>query len=308
LALLQWSLGNKAEAEKLISKCGDSPDYTYFFLAKSRLFNGKPGYNNEKDLLRARSLGMEEWRTSEKLIEHYLSNNQIDQALGIAKESITKFPSNDVMKYVYAKCLMADKQYSSCKQALANTTILPSEGARYGRVTYRQACMMESIELYEKGKYSSAIKSAGQARLWPENLGAGKPYDVDERIEDFIEAICLGKKGKKQEAEDLYQKVVSVTDQKKSRYSSTSYLYLVALTKLNRADQIQNYLNKWEQSKPDDPLQKWSKSMINLEMEAAQKIESQIDTETGGTPWDPKYADPEFEIVKAIGKIIHGNP
>ena len=82
----------------------------------------------------------------------------------------------------------------------------------------------------------------------------------------------------------------------------------MALTKLNRADQIQNYLNKWEQSKPDDPLQKWSKSMINLEMEAAQKIESQIDTETGGTPWDPKYADPEFEIVKAIGKIIHGNP
>jgi tetratricopeptide (TPR) repeat protein len=304
LALLNWSLGNEEEAKEFITKCGDSPDYPYFFLAKASLFKGKTGYDGEGDLIKARELGIEDWRTSEELIEYYLVNTQVDRALDIAKESITKFPSNDVLKYVYAKCLMADKQYSACKEALAKTTILPSEGARYGRTTYRQACMMESIEFYGKGKYSSAIKSAEQARLWPENLGAGQPYDVDERIEDFFKAECLSKKGKVQQAEGMYQNVLSFTEQQKLRYSSTSYLYLIALGKMNKKDQILKYLNQWEQSKPNDPLQKWSKSMIEKDFDNAQKIESQINTMTGGTPWDPKFADPEFEIVKAIGKVI----
>ena len=48
--------------------------------------------------------------------------------------------------------------------------------------------------------------------------------------------------------------------------------------------------------------------MINMDMDNAHKIESQINTETGGTPWDPKYADPEFEIVKAIGRIVQESP
>ena len=79
----------------------------------------------------------------------------------------------------------------------------------------------------------------------------------------------------------------------------------MALTKVNKKDQIQRYLNQWEQLKPNDPLQRWSKSMIEKDFDNAQKIESQINTQTGGTPWDPKFADPEFEIVKAIGKMIN---
>ncbi len=305
LALLNWSLGNKEEAKEFFIKCGDSPDYPYFYLAKASLFEEESGYDGEGDLKRARELGIEDWRTSEKLIEYYLANGHVERALDIAKESIVKFPSNDVLKYVYAKCLMADGQYSACKKALENTTILPSEGARYGRTTYRQACMMESVELYEKGKYNSAIKSTEQARLWPENLGAGQPYDVDERIEDFFEAECLSRKGKTKQAEELYHNVISFTEQQQMRYSSTSYLYLMALMKVNKKDQIKKYLNQWEQFKPNDPLRKWSAAMIEKDFDNAQRIESEINTMTGGTPWDPKYADPEFEIVKLISKVIN---
>ncbi len=303
LAILNWSLANKEKAKELIVKCGNSPDYPYFYLAKAALLNEQVDYDKEKDLLKAKELGKGDWRTSEKLIEFYLANNKIKNALNIARKSIAKFPSNDVLKYVYAKCLMADEQYSACKKALSKTTILPSEGARYGRVTYRQACLMEAIKLYEKANYSSAIKSSNQARLWPENLGAGKPYNVDERIEDFFEALCLDKKGKKQQANNLYRKVVSITEQKKPKYSSVSYLYLMALAKLNMKDKIQEYLDQWTQSRPDDPLNEWSEFMINKDIKNAQKIESQINIKMSGTPWDPKYADPEFEIIKAIGKI-----
>ncbi|MFN8134043.1 MAG: hypothetical protein U0Z17_02000 [Bacteroidales bacterium] len=28
-----------------------------------------------------------------------------------------------------------------------------------------------------------------QSRTWPENLGVGKPYDVDERLPDFLSVM-----------------------------------------------------------------------------------------------------------------------
>lgn len=303
LALLQWSFGNTDRAEELFMDCFNSPDYPYFYLAKASLFEGDKDYNAEEDLLRANELASNDWRTSEKLTEYYLANNQVSKALRNAKESITMFPSNDVLKYVYAKCLMADKQYSACKKTLANTTILPSEGARYGRVTYRQACMMEGVELYQKRKYNSAINSTKEARLWPENLGAGRPYIVDERIEDFFEASCLDKENKKEQAAALYNNVIAFSEQRQGRYSSTDFLYLEALKKLNRNEEVMEFLSQWEQTNANDPLQKWCKAMINNDSENTLKIEDQINTKAGGTPWDPKYADPEFEIVKAISKL-----
>jgi len=36
--------------------------------------------------------------------------------------------------------------------------------------------------------------------------------------------------------------------------------------------------------------------------EKASDIERSINTREGGTPWDPRYADPDFEIVKAISR------
>jgi hypothetical protein len=47
------------------------------------------------------------------------------------------------------------------------------------------------------------------AREWPENLGAGKPYpeDVDERLEDWVQALCLEKSGRRADAAALRSRV-----------------------------------------------------------------------------------------------------
>jgi len=39
----------------------------------------------------------------------------------------------------------------------------------------------------------------------------------------------------------------------------------------------------------------------------AGKIAQQINTESGGTPWDPQYADTEFEIIKALSMAMSEN-
>lgn len=304
LGLLNWGLGNKDIAERLFNQCGSAPNYPYFYLAKSTLFEGHDDYNPEQDLQKARSLGPEEWRAAERLINFYLGKNQVEEALAIAELSISKFADNDIIKYVYAKCLIADKQYTACKKALATTTILPNEGARYGKVTYQQACLMEAMTFYEKGKYEEAIESSKEARLWPENLGVGKPFDVDDRIEEYFEAICLLANGERKEGKQLLQEIVDSQFKKNAKYTAADFVYLKALEHVNRRDEAIFFLNNWAKQKPDDPVQKWCSYMLEKNYDEAQAIAGKINTESGGTPWDPVYADPDFQLVQSLGILL----
>lgn len=304
LGLLLWSFGDRIRARELFSDIQRQPKDPYFYFAKSLLFSGEKGYSPEIDLTTAHNLGYKNWRTYDKLIDYYLRSNQTKQALNLAIEAIKKFPSNNTLKYVYSKCLMAEGQYSDAKKALMGTTILPSEGARYGRTTYRQACIMESLRLYKRGQYKSAIDLISQSRLWPENLGAGKPYDPDERIEDFLEGKYWEKLNQPNITEKKYLNIIKFTERKPPVYNSTDYLYILALKNLKQFNKIDVFLNDWEKIKSENSILKWSKAVLNNNFNESAEIESLINTQTGGTPWDPQYTDSEFEIIKIISKTF----
>jgi len=307
LGILHWSLGNKVQAIKLFNDCGNLPESPSFYLVKSNLFKDCSNYDAGNDLLKARNLGCSNWRTSLAVIDYYLKNKQVSKALDISKKSLKMFPSNNDLKYSYAKCLMANELYSNALNELENTYILPFEGARYGRTTYRQAAVMESLHLYKEHKFKESIINIEKARLWPENLGVGKPYNVDERIEDFLEAENLLRLNEKEKAFNSYKKVIRFSQKKLIGYRSTDFLYLIALKRLNMKVEIKNFMLSWQKKKPEDPLFKWSKSMLNNNRSASRLIEDKINTKTGGTPWDPQYADTEFELVKEIFRYISVN-
>ena len=162
---------------------------------------------------------------------------------------------------------------------------------------------MEALDYYNAGKYSTAVQSIGSARLWPENLGVGKPFMVDERIENYIEAMCLLKKGKKKQADELFQKVIDYNHEISPQPSSVDYVYLLSLKQLGKGNEANSYLDSWHGDKEGDPVMKWCRAMLAGDHEEARKIAGTINTEGGGTPWDPTYADPEFEIVKAMANL-----
>ena len=304
LGLLHWSLGNRYYAKDLFSQCSRVPDSPYFYLAKSIIFQDEINYDAENDLLKARMLGKNDWRTSLALIDYYLEKNKPDEALSIAEEAFNQFPSNSAIQYNYAKCLLANKLYTESLNNLENAVILPYEGASYGRVTYRQAALMEGLKYLNEKRFDQAMNSVDKARLWPENLGVGRPYSVDERIEDFLQAKLFFNLNESEKALDIYNNILGFTEERESVYSSTDFLYLTVLKRLGRNEKADVFLSNWQQDAPDDPVLRWTMAMINNDRAAAQLIEEEIETEAGGTPWDPRYADTEFELVKAISSFL----
>ncbi|HZH71691.1 MAG TPA: tetratricopeptide repeat protein, partial [Mariniphaga sp.] len=300
LALLHWSKGNREIAKEIFTSLEDIPQYPYFYLARNELLSEDKEYNAEKDLKKAQELGSTDWRTSLAVIDYYLSKNKVSEALDASTKSMQLFPEIEALKYTYAKSLLANGRYSESLNELENTVILPHEGARHGRITYRQAAVMASLQHYKNENYDEALSSIAKARLWPENLGVGQPFEVDERIEDFLEAEYLMKLNKKDQADALYQKILKYNANRGGRINSTDYLYLVVLQRLGELNQVETILNQWEQRSSDDSLFQWIQAMIENNRDTAKQIEKEIDTGSEGSPWDPGYSDSEFELIKAI--------
>lgn len=205
LALNYFAVQRSEEAMKLLRGCGEEPDYAPFYLTRASMI----GPGNEKDeladLLHAKKLAPDDWRVSARIIDYYTMNNNNRAALDEAQTAYTHNKENTSLGIRYAIALINTGQYSSSIKALESMNVLPNEGSSQGKEVFEQACLLQSLELIKKNKFPQALKMIGKSKEWPENLGVGKPYDPDVRIQNRLEAFCLEKLDRKAEA-DLLRK------------------------------------------------------------------------------------------------------
>ena len=89
--------------------------------------------------------------------------------------------------------LELNKKYTACISLLQKIKVLPNEGATESRVVWRNANIGKALDLMKTGNYRKALESIAKSKTWPDNLGVGKPYQVDERLEDFVALQCYQK-------------------------------------------------------------------------------------------------------------------
>jgi hypothetical protein len=118
-------------------------------------------------------------------------------------------PENYYLGLIYAKTLLLNEKYQEGITYMRALKVLPNEGATDGRVLWKELNLMQSVLNFKAKKYADALKNVADARLWLENLGVGKPYqaDIDERLEDYLEAVCQENLGKKEVAKGFFEKV-----------------------------------------------------------------------------------------------------
>jgi predicted Zn-dependent protease len=191
LALLYSRLGQAQKASPYWQLCGNTPDDAIFYQAREyhRTDDGRL-----KDLQRAERLE-KSWRTGFAIIRYFQEKRQYDAMYKTAKEYTDAFPDNDILGLKYAAAMLELKKYRECTAYLSNLKVLPNEGAIEGREVYRKAWLSCAIENVKTGLFEDAIADVEQSKLWPENLGVGKPYDedIDLSVENFIIEYCNAK-------------------------------------------------------------------------------------------------------------------
>lgn len=190
--LIYLSAGEVEKGKILWEKCGEEPDFYPFYIARSRL-SDMGSQQAQADVEKALDLSGNDWQTGLFASEFYLKRGNNKKAEELAKYFYTKYHQNFSLGLQYAKTLELNNNYDACISLLKSIQVLPGEGATEGRTIWRKVNLEMAQEWIKSEKYRKALTNIDQARLWPVNLGVGKPYQVNEQHEDSLALQCYKK-------------------------------------------------------------------------------------------------------------------
>jgi len=295
LGLILWSKGLLAEAKELFVACGEDPDFASFYLAKMELLDSK-----EDQLIcvrKAIELEPENWRAALALTNFYNSEKEYEKALNTIEPFVKKLPEQSAVGLSYAQTLIYLEEYKKVISFLDDYTVLPFEGATRGKDLLHEACIRSAIEFFKAKKYNKAIQLVEKAKLWPANLGVGRPYDVDERLEDNLLALAYAAKRDKTNSEKYLDQVMNYEHPEYKNENSRLYLQLKLLKENDREQEAEKLLATFLKENPDSAYLKWVETKYKNSSKAEQ-LENEILQDSGTImPFDPKYIDRNFELL-----------
>ncbi len=267
LALIYNDRNRVEESIKLLISCGNSPNFAPFYAFRANILERQNDSIYESDLKKALSLD-NHWRYQQLLAKYYIRHKHFDKAVAITEAFYRSNANNLSMSLLHAKNLMLNKKYKEADELLTKFDVVPNEGATEGRELYREAKLMQAVQLIHKKNYSTALKFINQAKLWPENLGAGKPYDedIDLRLEEWMSYLCNKQLNKAKEADELLNKIVkfqpSIENGFRNYQSANALITAWAFEKLNRRDDASKWLDLQILNFPKDDILVWVKSVF----------------------------------------------
>ena len=289
LGLNYYGLQRSGEAAKMFQSCRQEPDYAPFFLTRTKLV--KDLKQELADLQTANRKAPEEWRTWNYLIDYFESTGDHKQELAVATQAAKKFRDNYTLGFEHAKALLNNAQYEASIKVLKKLYILPFEGSSEGKDVYEQATLLRALELIENKKYKDALIQIEESRKWPENLGVGKPYDVDNRIQDYLTAYCLAKLGRNNEGSEWQNKVIAFTNDNFEASSVNTILPVIIYQEKGEKEKAEALLHKIKTSSvADRPLPRW----VIATAEKDQATLNSLSKDLNGN----KYVDIIQKIIK----------
>ena len=212
LALNLWSKGRYDESQKLFEELSDVPENENFYLSRASILKDTNVVSYNDDIKKAYMINKKNWRAVLEYGRNLQKSNEFSEARKVLRTEFERNKSNYMIGMEYIKVLLNLNQYEKAIDVLENLKILPYEHAGEGRELYEKAYFKYAINKIDDGKINDAIELIIKSKLWPEDLGVGKPYKPDERIQNFLLYICYKKLGKSN-YEFFLEEVVSYSEE-----------------------------------------------------------------------------------------------
>lgn len=305
LGLIYWSRNKTDLAKSLFQRCGDIPDYYPFYLSRVKLFEATNPVETEKDLLKAISLAPHAWRVGLHLSQFYEKKGERARAIQVASSFFRKSPQNYYLGLNLARQFVLNEEYEACSELLEKLKVLPNEGATEGRQLWRESNLQLAMQAYKKKKYKHALKYIESSRLWPENLGVGKPYDVDERLADFLGSLCYQALGETQKVSELEDAIISVTEVPGYEPTgSIDFLCVWLLRKQGEEIKATQLVRSLLEKNPRTKSARWVEAMYNENKILANEIMNEPEPITENRLFSEAPTDEDLRLMFRLSEIF----
>ena len=238
------SVGQKTLGLQLLKECGNEPDSDIFYRFRAKMFKNEDYAANEKDYLKALQLNNTDWKLREEVIQFYLDNDKIEAAYKLAKKSYSKYPKNANIGLIYAKSALLNNQYGKTIEVLNDILILPFEHASESKKIYTDAHILMALDNMQSKNYKRAISFLESSKEWPENLGVGKPFHADERLQDYLLAVNFELLKDSRKSEQILTNILSYQNNNKKMVSANELFELLSLKKLGKSAELESSINR----------------------------------------------------------------
>ncbi len=287
LALNYMAVGKNDFGEEIIKNLGDQPDSGTFYRFRAKILKNQNYDDKLKDYKKALQLSKGDWKVWSDITQFYLTNKKYEEAYKIATKSFKKFPGNNNIGLSYANTLLMVEKYDKSLEVLSNIEVLPSEMGGQSRLIYYYAHVLLGNELMLKGNYKKAVEVLEESKMWPQNLGIGKPYSIDSRLEDYLLAICYGELKQENKKVELLDSIIEKSNGS-IQVSTVNHLFgLLSLKDLNKEEDASKLLMELENSAHKKDLKKGTTLAIAFYKNDTDKLTELKDLEiVTGDIWD----------------------
>lgn len=276
LALIYWKKGDLEKTQKLLAVCEDEPEYAPFYLTRAKVFQSSDISKSLNDTRTAIDFGNKDWRAWILLSELYYKNEDYQQGFNAIETIYNQNPNDYRFAIPYAKALNRFEMYKQCISILYKIEVLPNEGASGGRTILRNAHIMSAIQEIENDRLQKAIVHLDKARLWPENLGAGKPYETDELLEDYLEMLVRQRMNQPEKSAMLLQKINNQMEQNKKVDDPNNIIRALILREDGKNKEALSVLQTWSSNSPNNDLANWTLAEFSNKKDQAKSIAAKI--------------------------------
>ncbi|MGC8642184.1 MAG: DUF5107 domain-containing protein, partial [Isosphaeraceae bacterium] len=279
LALIRWSQEDLPKARELLGSCGDEPNFGPFYAVRAQVDR----QNAVRDLKRAMQRDPAQWRYGFMLATEQMRRGDLAAALATAAASARRFPECGNLALLHARVLVLTGRYGEAAEILSTREFLPAEGVTDARGLYHETHLMLAAERMKAHAFADALRQIELAREWPERLGSGKPYDVDERLEDWLVCKCHVALKAPDDARRALATILAYQPGEREN-GPGRLLRALALKQTGRADEGRVLIQGWLKQQPDDEMARWASGVF----------------EGKPTPLPPGVRDARWRVLAAL--------
>ncbi len=248
LAQNYLAVGLEAKGKSILKTLATEPNSDVFYRFRAKLLSENSYDDKLKDVLKALELNNKDWKIWEETILFYVQNGKYDEAHTTSKKAYERFSGNYNIGLAHAKALVQVDAFDEAIEVLKNIQILPFEHASESRKIYEQAYIGAALKQFHKKDLVKSIEFLEQCKQWPENIGVGKPYNPDERMQNYLLAVCYKLTNQSGKESLLLREIIDYTFNTKERSSVNNLFSLLALQNLNKKQELNKLLSRLKAS------------------------------------------------------------
>ncbi|MFD0796254.1 DUF5107 domain-containing protein [Maribacter chungangensis] len=249
---LATGLTNKAKS--MLQNLGNKPDSDIFYRFRAGVLKEENKLLAAEDYAVALKLNPKDWKIWEENIRFALDSETYQKAADLSSKAFKRFPENYSIGLLNAQSLVSTRKYKEVLRIFENIQILPFEHANQSRKIYERAHIGIAIDMMENKKFKEAVQILNRSREWPENLGVGKPFSPDERMQQYLLALCHQALENRKQEEDLLEEIARYTQENEWKENINNLFGLLSLKKLDKQQELQSKLLKLEKETDRDNL------------------------------------------------------